>query len=350
MTHTIRADKMAFTLSEVFGGTGDYAKLQSSLQPQIATQNKERAIAALKGLAMMGLGTGAGVAALPELSSQLSAMMGGRPEDDETLNLPQQVVVPKVKQSGLMDSTGKTLNNVADWLTSKGTDLRNAANQAGDRVQQFFQSVGQPGAGSVGAGMVDNAADWAVNKGRQFFSGELASNFATQPWFLPAATMTGVGSVATGYHLQKALQKHLKDRAHKAELEKAKQDYLAALAGGVKTAAEATTPQEKLAAELHADLDAAYDQAAKQANMADVLGSSLGILGTLAVLGGVSGYPVGKGIADKFQKRRVLEEAQKYRRRRKFLRRPSPILAVSPEDSGEAVPAAEAFVAAPSLG
>jgi hypothetical protein len=168
---------------------------------------------------------------------------------------------------------------------------------------------------------VADASDFASN----IFSGETLHDQSSLPAYWPAIGLAGVGGVALGGTAANKLNQYLRKKMVDTEVNQAKREYEEALAG-----------QTKQAKQLHEDLDAIYDAySEKKASLEDLTGEGLGVgLAALLGLGGIGAY-YGKQFGDKNQNRRLIEQAQKLRRRRQYLKQPMPIYAVSEEVEGE---------------
>ena len=171
----------------------------------------------------------------------------------------------------------------------------------------------------------------------KFLSGDYARTVPGIPWAIPAITSAGVvGSYAGWKGIDKLLDAKRRHDLER-ELEEAKGDYEAALAGTSK---------------LGQDLDELCSVVEKSSAAADVAGKATGLYGVYAGTSGLLGAILAYNYAKKRQKRKLLEDAKSQRRRQQYARQPAVIYAKS--TPGKEVPdplhgSRSPFQAAPSL-
>lgn len=175
------------------------------------------------------------------------------------------------------------------------------------------------------SGVIDSAIEGIGTGLGNIFSGKTLHDASALPAYAPAVLGAGAAGVGLGVAGSSKLQKYLRKQMIAKEVEQAKQEYEEALAG-----------QTKQAKQLHEDLDAIYDAyTEKRAGVEDMLGSGMGI-GLAGLLGlGALGFGTGVSHGNSQQNRRLIEQAQKLRRRRKYLKQPMPVFAVPEEVEGE---------------
>ena len=172
---------------------------------------------------------------------------------------------------------------------------------------------------------------------KDLFKGDYARSIAGIPAAIPALAATGAAGAMGGWKLQDWLLDQRRREEMDAELERAKKEYTRALT-------------KQSGSELGEALDELYDEVEKTASVGDAAGIGLGALGLYALLSGSAGFSGGLTAGKKKQRRRLLEQAQKLRRRQRFAKRPSVILAKSvPMRSPEPIEKTDPFQAAPSL-
>lgn len=184
----------------------------------------------------------------------------------------------------------------------------------------------------------DRASDVATaigSKAKDIFAGRKT----TRPLAFWAAPPVILGSALAGSHLgysgTKAVNDKLRALARRHELEIAKRDYEEALSG-----------TSKESRQLDGDLSTVYGflsekqaQGSPPYTAEDLVGLLTGLGLSASLVGGYGGFQLGRGIGKKTQNRRLLEEAQKLRLRRRYLRSPIPVLAVN-QPPGSSEPAA----------
>ncbi len=179
-----------------------------------------------------------------------------------------------------------------------------------------------------------------------FFKGKLQRTSTGDPrWWLTVPT-AGAAGFGGGLALQKWLHNRRRKEELNTELERAKGDYMQALSP--KLAEEQGT--------LANDLDQLFDAVQEKQggdgwfNNPDTWGNIVGAAALVSLLSGGVGMYGGYQHGKKFQKRRLLEEAQKQRRRQRFNRQPGAILAQPlPTPVPAAIDDGDSFQAAPSL-
>lgn len=179
-----------------------------------------------------------------------------------------------------------------------------------------------------------------------FLKGQYAETTKGVPWAMPAAVGAGAGGLYGGWKLMDyVLDQRRKDKLDE-DLENAKSEYEAALAGSSKEAADGS---------LASDLDQLYDNISDYGEKAaaswpELSGQAMGVYGTGAGVGALLmallGYKQGK----KKQRKSILARAQARKRREDYQRRPDPLY-VRAGGSSELTPTVgeESSDAAPSL-
>ena len=180
-------------------------------------------------------------------------------------------------------------------------------------LMEMSQSGAKPGGNSLAAGRTSMPQDPSKEKTAslaEFLRGDYAKSVAGVPWAIPAAVGAGAAGAYGGWRgIDELLDRRRKGELDE-ELEEAKREYEAALAGEGK---------------LAQDLDTLYDEVEKQAAVSDAAGTAAGLYGlyggTSALVAALMAYQWGK----KRQKRQLLEAAQTKRRRRRYAGQPIPV-------------------------
>lgn len=162
--------------------------------------------------------------------------------------------------------------------------------------------------------------------------GSDASTKAGIPWYNPAMVMTGVAGLGAGWKGVDMLLDKRRQSEREQELEKARQEFHAALMQqhGVKQSAD--DPMVKVGEaldELYDTFEATFGTATeKQADWLNGAGAALGGYGTYA---GLTGLLAGALVYDKTRKRSrasIVQKALQRRERRKFQQQPPEIYAI----------------------
>lgn len=155
-----------------------------------------------------------------------------------------------------------------------------------------------------------------------FLKGDLASSLGNIPWYYPAMFGGGVLGAAAGYHGADKLMDWRRKKDVELELAKAKAEYEAALAS-------ATGHKRAENSELGTNLDTIYDAWEKVSGvLSDIGGHAVGGYGVYSAATGLAGAIAAYNWAKKRQRRRVLEQAQKARMRRRSSEQPTPLMAL----------------------
>lgn len=151
-----------------------------------------------------------------------------------------------------------------------------------------------------------------------FLAGDAASTVHSVPWHYPGVVAAGLGGAWAGHSAVKAFLNNRKKNEQKRELADAENQFQQAML-------------EQYDQPLKVALDNAFDAfnaSGKIATLADSLGTGAGLYGTYGLLAGMGGASVGYGLAKKYQRRRVLDQAMKERMKTRFRQQPPEIVAI----------------------
>lgn len=164
-----------------------------------------------------------------------------------------------------------------------------------------------------------------------FLKGEYAQSVSGVPWAMPAAVGAGAAGLMGGWSAMDYLLDKRRKGDLQAELEKAKEEYEAALMASTagKTAAEGT---------LARDLDDLFDEMTKKASSwADLAGRGAGAYGIYGGLAGLTTALLAYNWDKKRQRRALIDKALKERRKRRFSQQPAAMY-VRPQQNAPQVP------------
>ena len=166
-----------------------------------------------------------------------------------------------------------------------------------------------------------------------FMKGEYAQSVSGVPWAMPAAVGAGAAGLMGGWSAMDYLLDKRRKGDLQAELDKAKQEYEAALMS--------SSMHGKMAAEgtLSRDLDNLYDELTKKAtSWTDLAGRGAGAYGIYGGVAGLTSALLAYNWDKKRQRRALLDKALKERRKRRFSSQPAAMY-VRPQQSKPQVPA-----------
>lgn len=241
----------------------------------------------------------------------VSNALSGKQGSDEILQAAQRAVNSQVKQQGMSDIGRFALGGLGVGAAAGG-------------IGGLLQLLRKPLAYGNSPNFV--SIPYPVKKKEEnppvklagFLAGDSASTVHGLPWYYPGMVAGGLGGGMLGHGVVKKFLQSRKKKEQERELETAQQGFQKAML-------------QQYDAPLKVALDKLYDKLeaeGKIATLADTLGQGAGLYGAAGLLTGGAGAAVGYGLAKKYRRRKVLDEAMKARMRQRFQSSPPELVAV----------------------